>query len=308
MPQPMVQIRALLLKTFFFSGIVLMPLISRWAESPEAPALEPCPAPQGNALYNSGQYPLASLSFYQSPFSRTQDCAERYAISRMRDADFQRARDALRNRRNPSAFLLRMFAGIPMGQYNDVLFDRDQFLLGDGTEKQKDVARLLGLSVFLDAGDYARASQGLERLQKETRNDDLRIMIGQVRTDLMEYENLDRKSPWLAGGLAVIFPGAGHVYTEHYTDAVLSLFWNGVFLGGGAYLYSLERKAEVGHGGSIVFGLAGLIFYAANITGAVSSAHRYNYFQERRLQQKIRERYFNLDFIEKHSGLTFTVQ
>ncbi len=278
------------------------------ASSLQAESLELCDAPQGNALYNAGQYPLASLSFYKAPFPRGTDCAERYALSRMRDGDFLRARDALRNRQNDSAYLLRMFAGIPMGEYNDVLFDRDQFLTGSGSDRQKDVARLLGLSVFLDAGDYGRASQGLERLQKETEHEDLRLIIGQVRTDLLEYESLDRKSPWVAGGLAAIFPGAGHIYTEHYTDAALSLFWNGVFLGGGAYLYSLETKADTGHAGSIVFGLAGLIFYAANITGAVSSAHRYNYFQERRLQQKIRERYFNLDFIEKHSGLTFTVQ
>ena len=133
-------------------------------------------------------------------------------------------------------------------------------------------------------------------------------MIGKVRTDLLEYENLDRKSPWLAGGLAALLPGAGHIYTEHYTDATLSFFWNGVFLGGGAYLYNLENNANVSHAGSIIFGLAGLIFYAANITGAIGSAHRFNYFQERKLQQKIRERYFNLDFIEKQSGLTFTVE
>lgn len=194
-----------------------------------------------------------------------------------------------------------------MGQYNSVLFDRDQLLLSEASERDKDLARLLGLSVYLDAGDYERASAGLQKLQRQTNQEDFRILIGQVRTDLLEYESLERKSPWIAGSLAAVFPGAGHVYTEHYTDAALSFFWNGIFLGGGAYMYNLERKADAGHGGSIVFGLAGLIFYAANITGAVSSAHRYNYFQERNLQQKIRERFFNLDFIEKHSGLTFQV-
>ncbi|MCB1139631.1 MAG: hypothetical protein KDK23_12780 [Leptospiraceae bacterium] len=273
-----------------------------------AEPLLPCPSVAGNSLYQAGQYSLSSLAFYESGLDTGTDCAERYALSRMRDADFGPALDALNNRHAPSSFLLRMFAAIPLQRYNSALFDRDQLLLSDATDRQKDVGRLLGISVYMDAGDYARANKGLEELQKQTAEEDLRLLIGRVRTDLLEYETLDRKSPWLAGSLAALFPGAGHVYTEHYTDAALSLFWNGVFLGGGAYLYNLENRAEANHTGSIVFGLAGLLFYAANITGAISSAHRYNFFQERDLQQKIRERYFNLDFIEKQSGLTFEVR
>ncbi len=307
MPESMLTSKALTRNLFYRGALsLLLPLFLSGGLLAEE--LTPCNEPSGNALYLSGEYPLASLSFYQPRFENSRDCAERYSLARMRQGEFEAARDALRNRQHTSSYLLRMFAGIPLNDYNSVLFDRDQILLREASDRQKDVARLLGLSVYLDAGDYPRASRGLEELQRSTEQEDLRLLIGKVRTDLLEYENLDRKSPWLAGGLAALLPGAGHIYTEHYTDATLSFFWNGVFLGGGAYLYNLENNANVSHAGSIIFGLAGLIFYAANITGAIGSAHRFNYFQERKLQQKIRERYFNLDFIEKQSGLTFTVE
>ncbi|MCB1303035.1 MAG: hypothetical protein KDK37_02100 [Leptospiraceae bacterium] len=264
-----------------------------------------CDDPRGDALFVSGKYDLAALSYYRPEFDRSNDCAERFALATMHEGKFDRARDALINRHSGASFLLRMFSGIPERHYNSVLFDRDQLLLSDASDRQKDVGRLLGLAVYLDHGDYDAASRGLADLQKQTSQEDLRLLIGRVRTDLMEFDRVPRKSPWIAGGLAMLLPGAGHVYTEQYSDAALAFFWNGLFLGGGAYLYSLENRANTGHGGSIVFGVAGLIFYLANITGASASAYRYNYFHERQFQQKIRERFFNLDFIEKQSGLSF---
>ncbi|HNE25369.1 MAG TPA: hypothetical protein PLG78_19500, partial [Leptospiraceae bacterium] len=59
------------------------------------------------------------------------------------------------------------------------------------------------------------------------------------------------------------------------------------------------------HGGSIIMGILGLGFYLTNITGAAASAGRFNTFQERKFQQTIRDRFFNIDFVEQTSDIRF---
>lgn len=81
---------------------------------------------------------------------------------------------------------------------------------------------------------------------------------------------LPRKVPWVAGALSVV-PGGGQLYNERYFDAASALLVN-VALGWAAYesfdneLYAL--------GGVIT--AVGLGFYAGNIYGAVSGAHKFN--------------------------------
>ena len=124
--------------------------------------------------------------------------------------------------------------------------------------------------------------------------------------ELRQHQLISRKSPWLAAGLSAVLPGAGQAYTEHYSDATMAFFWNLTFVGGTAYLYDLERSADRPHTGSIVTGIIGLIFYASNISGAYSSAHRRNVFMERRFAEQLRRSYFPVDLIERESGIEFT--
>ena len=80
------------------------------------------------------------------------------------------------------------------------------------------------------------------------------------------FEEVSRKSPWLAFGLSYLFPGLGQVYNGEYWKALIfsgtaiagaalafasimgsndsfdeapASFWIGVAIGGGAYLWSL---------------------------------------------------------------------
>ena len=110
MLQPMLPHKALRHNLFYYPALLLFLVFEFYSTALSAQQVQPCNRPQGNALYNAGQYPLASLSFFESPFEKSTDCAERYALARMRDGDFRRARDALRNRFDNSSLLLRMFA------------------------------------------------------------------------------------------------------------------------------------------------------------------------------------------------------
>ncbi len=84
-------------------------------------------------------------------------------------------------------------------------------------------------------------------------------------------KDLPKKSPAVAGSLAAILPGAGHLYTERPRDALVAFLLNGAFIVAAVELF---RHDNYWAGGIVTFFEVG--WYAGNIYSAVSSAHKYN--------------------------------
>jgi tetratricopeptide (TPR) repeat protein len=89
-------------------------------------------------------------------------------------------------------------------------------------------------------------------------------------SDIDRLGSVPQKSPVLAGSLSII-PGAGQLYCKRYKDALAAFLLNGVFALAAYEAFDNESYAL---GSLITF--VGLGFYAGNIYGAVSSAHKYN--------------------------------
>lgn len=92
-----------------------------------------------------------------------------------------------------------------------------------------------------------------------------------------------QKSPWVAGALAAILPGAGHLYTERYLDAGLVFSVNAAFASAAV---EAIRKENLPLAGGLA--AAELVWYAGNIFSAVGSAHKYNRALRRELLEEIR--------------------
>ncbi|MCG8633948.1 MAG: hypothetical protein MI863_08980 [Desulfobacterales bacterium] len=109
-----------------------------------------------------------------------------------------------------------------------------------------------------------------------------------------------KKSPALAGILAII-PGGGFLYCERYKDAFITFCLNAGLMYAAYESFNNDNPAL---GGVITFVEAG--FYAGNIHGSVSAAHKYNKTQ----QVKILDREFslggNFDPVNKSYLLTLT--
>ena len=84
-------------------------------------------------------------------------------------------------------------------------------------------------------------------------------------------DGLPRKSPALAGTLAAVLPGAGHLYAERPRDALVSFLLNGSFIWAAVELFRNNNNVA---GGIVAFFELG--WYGGNIYSAVSSAHKYN--------------------------------
>ena len=103
-----------------------------------------------------------------------------------------------------------------------------------------------------------------------------------MRQILAEASKSKRKDPVLAGILAAIVPGAGHLYCERPKDATLAFLFTGAFAWATAEAFE-EDNEELGVG----LGLIALAFYGGNIFSAVNVAHKFNDRQQRRLQRSL---------------------
>jgi TolA-binding protein len=84
-------------------------------------------------------------------------------------------------------------------------------------------------------------------------------------------DDIPQKSPAVAGTLAAILPGAGHLYTERPRDALVAFLLNVAFIVSAVELFHHENYVA---GGIVTFFEIG--WYTGNIFSAVSSAHKYN--------------------------------
>jgi len=96
------------------------------------------------------------------------------------------------------------------------------------------------------------------------------------------------------------------MYVGHFVDGFKSFFYNVLFLGSASSIYRMEKKSGSNHYVSSSFGIIGLMFYLANIVGSITTAKRFNIYQERVFHQNIRNRFFNVDFIENTLEIKFS--
>ncbi len=112
----------------------------------------------------------------------------------------------------------------------------------------------------------------------------------QLLEDLETYQTLRQKSPFVAGTLSALLPGAGQVYTGRLRQGALSFLLNGAFILGAFEAFDDENYAV----GSI-FLFFELGWYGGNIFNAVNNAHKYNDHAKHDYKQQMRSR-VNLRF------------
>jgi hypothetical protein len=87
----------------------------------------------------------------------------------------------------------------------------------------------------------------------------------------LKGEQLPYKSPAVAGTLAAIIPGLGHVYNNRYRNGMVAFLLNGLFIR--AAVESFDEDLEV-LGGILAFLELGR--YSGNIYSAVNATHKTN--------------------------------
>ncbi len=134
--------------------------------------------------------------------------------------------------------------------------------------------------IYLEKGLWEDAQTCFDKISAKSRK---KYRLEQLRKELDKKKLLNRKSPFIAGVLAVV-PGSGHLYCERYRDALVSFLVNGALIFAAYEAFDNDQNAL---GGIISFVEVG--FYSGNIYSAISSAHKYNRDEKNRFFRYLKD-------------------
>jgi tetratricopeptide (TPR) repeat protein len=121
--------------------------------------------------------------------------------------------------------------------------------------------------VYVEMAEWENARHHFDKISPKNKN---RYRLEKLRTELDSGRLLKKKSPRTAGLLSLL-PGAGYAYCERYHDALIAFLLNGGLIWAA---YESFDQGLYALGGVITFVEFG--FYAGNIHGSITSAHKYN--------------------------------
>jgi tetratricopeptide (TPR) repeat protein len=134
--------------------------------------------------------------------------------------------------------------------------------------------------IYIETASWGNARRYFEKISPGNRN---KFRLKKLADELDKETLIPQKDPKLAGFLSII-PGGGYLYCERYQDALIAFLLNG------GLIYAAYESFDKGHGalgGLITF--VGFGFYAGNIYGAVTSAHKFNRKETGQFIYKLKE-------------------
>jgi hypothetical protein len=132
-----------------------------------------------------------------------------------------------------------------------------------------DIQFLLSIS-YSRMYDWQTAIQKLQLISHNYYDSD-RIMAESMIRSFQNFPNLSHRSPFLAGSLSAIIPGAGYAYCDRWETGVASILINGLL----AWTFSDALKREQ-YGLATLTGFVGIGWYIGNIQGSAKAAENYN--------------------------------
>jgi TolA-binding protein/TM2 domain-containing membrane protein YozV len=154
--------------------------------------------------------------------------------------------------------------------------------------------------IYLETASWEKARLYFKKISSENSE---KYRLKKLSKELEEEKHIVRKNPGLAGFFSII-PGVGQFYCERYRDALVAFLLNGGLM---VAAYESFDKEIYALGGVISFVELG--FYAGNIYGAVSSAHKYNRAKEKDFIEKLKQN-IRINFLSdyKNEGVLFSFQ
>jgi outer membrane protein assembly factor BamD (BamD/ComL family) len=154
------------------------------------------------------------------------------------------------------------------GDYEEALIQFKAFVEDYPDHPLADKAQWNSAWIYIDMEDYPSAQDHLFLVRESST---YQSPAQELASALDELPHLPRKSPRLAGFLAAVIPGSGHLYTGEKKQALFTFFTNALLIFGSYEAFN--RDLYVAGGFISIFALN---YYSGNIFGALNSAHKYN--------------------------------
>ena len=156
---------------------------------------------------------------------------------------------------------------IAIKAFNPALINLNNLIMITKDENVKDEAYYRIGWIYIETASWDDARLYFNKISPGNRN---KFRLKKLADELDKETLIPQKDPKLAGFLSII-PGGGYLYCERYQDALIAFLLNGGLI---LAAYESFDKGHGALGGLITF--VGFGFYAGNIYGAVTSAHKFN--------------------------------
>lgn len=178
--------------------------------------------------------------------------------------------------------LTAVYTGSPVDDDAFIMLSRSHARQGKIEQAMLDLQNLMALSsenatidrarfelgwLYVDLGRWQAADRAFGRISPENRD---RFRTTDLRLALDDSQTIPVKNPTTAGLLSIV-PGGGQLYSQRYRDALSAFLLNAGLIWAAWEAFDNDQVAL---GSVITFVEFG--FYAGNIYGAVSSAHKFN--------------------------------
>ena len=158
-------------------------------------------------------------------------------------------------------------AYINLKAFDQALIDLNNLVIVTHDDDVRDEAYYRIGWIYIETASWDEARRYFNEIS--TKNS-YKYKLERLAAELDKEKVIPKKDPKLAGVLSIV-PGAGYLYCERYQDALISFLLNGGLI---YAAYESFDKDHYGLGGLLTF--VGFGFYAGNIYGAVTSAHKFN--------------------------------
>jgi tetratricopeptide (TPR) repeat protein len=149
--------------------------------------------------------------------------------------------------------------------------------------------------IYIEMASWEKARLYFSRISAKNKT---KYRLERLTDELNKEKLIPKKDPGLAGFLSIM-PGAGYLYCERYQDALIAFLLNGGLICAAYESFDDNNNAL---GGVIAFVEFG--FYAGNIYGAATSAHKYNRKQTVNFIEKLKNNTkINLSTNVKNKGV-----
>ena len=158
-------------------------------------------------------------------------------------------------------------AYVKLKAFNFALINLNNLITITKDEDIRDKAYYRTGWIHIETASWDKARHYFKKISTKNRN---KFRLERLADELDKETLIPQKDPKLSGFLSII-PGGGYLYCERYQDALIAFLLNG------GLIYAAYESFDKGHGalgGLITF--VGFGFYAGNIYGAVTSAHKFN--------------------------------
>jgi len=156
-----------------------------------------------------------------------------------------------------------------LNRYKKAIAKLDSQQLSPPNQFFDDFLFLVGIS-YSRMYDWQKAIQKLQ-LINQGHSDIDKIRANNMILSLQNFPDLSHRSPFLAGGLSAIIPGAGYAYCHRWGTAIASFLVNGLLV----WTFSDALKKEQ-YGLASLTGFVGIGWYVGNIKGSAKAAKKYN--------------------------------